>query len=162
MSISTVLRQAVSVEISLSNPLQEELRFQVFLQVPNISRDVSIPFVHSFHNQVHQMFQVLSLAFFMTLFRPPTGRRAPGALHLHPRAVSQFDLHPLLLSAAGSAPFGEHKVRHRSDRGVLVPSGPTRGSMPSSQAKYIPKPSKNPCFFRLFFLRGGGGGGGVF
>lgn len=33
MSISTVLRQAVSVEISLSNPLNEELRFLVSLQV---------------------------------------------------------------------------------------------------------------------------------
>lgn len=33
MSISTVLRQAVSVEISLSNPLNEELNFQVSLQV---------------------------------------------------------------------------------------------------------------------------------
>ncbi len=33
VSISTVLRQAVSVEISLSNPLNEELRFLVSLQV---------------------------------------------------------------------------------------------------------------------------------
>lgn len=33
MSISTVLRQAVSVEISLSNPLNEELPFLVSLQV---------------------------------------------------------------------------------------------------------------------------------
>lgn len=35
VSISTVLRQAVSVEISLSNPLEEELRFQVVLHVSN-------------------------------------------------------------------------------------------------------------------------------
>lgn len=33
VSISTVLRQAVSVEISLSNPLNEPIRFQVSLQV---------------------------------------------------------------------------------------------------------------------------------
>lgn len=33
VSISTVLRQAVSVEISLSNPLNEELNFHVSLQV---------------------------------------------------------------------------------------------------------------------------------
>lgn len=33
VSISTVLRQAVSVEISLSNPLNEELQFLVSLQV---------------------------------------------------------------------------------------------------------------------------------
>lgn len=32
MAISTVLRQAVSVEISLSNPLNEELQFMVSLQ----------------------------------------------------------------------------------------------------------------------------------
>lgn len=36
MSISTVLRQAVSVEISLSNPLNEELRFLVSLQVSKV------------------------------------------------------------------------------------------------------------------------------
>ena len=38
VSISTVLRQAVSVEISLSNPLNEELRFLVSLQVKKHER----------------------------------------------------------------------------------------------------------------------------
>lgn len=33
VSICTILRQAVSVEISLSNPLDDELQFQVSLQV---------------------------------------------------------------------------------------------------------------------------------
>ncbi|CAN0527596.1 unnamed protein product, partial [Scytosiphon promiscuus] len=32
VSICTILRQAVSVEISLSNPLDDELQFQVSLQ----------------------------------------------------------------------------------------------------------------------------------